>query len=164
MKVSRFIPVVAFLLATLSGCALGGNDIDPDLALPEAKVRTQSVERDIAEALPDDLVVAIHQNETGSFLACSRDGGEQWAGGLTVRVLAGASAQRLLDPIEQRYTDAEDMAVARWDSDGDSIVEISGLHLSSWIVRYDPGREEVHVSSFSPCIRLPEDIWRGDTY
>lgn len=164
MKTSRWVPVVALLVAALSGCAVGESNIDPDMPLPEAKARAQSVERDIAEALPDDLVISIHQNETGSFLACSQDGGEQWAGGLTVRVHAGVTAQRLLDPVEQRFTDASDMKVARWDSDGDSIVEISGLHLASWIVRYDPAREEVHVSSFSPCIHLPDDVWRGDTY
>ncbi|WP_285136978.1 hypothetical protein [Microbacterium sp. lyk4-40-TSB-66] len=152
------------MLVTLSSCASPGGDLDPGLSLPDAKARTMAVEKEIADTLPEDLVVSIDQNETGSFLSCTRDGGEQWAGGLTVHVRAEATAPRLLDPVEQRYSDADGVGVDRWESDGDSIVEITGAYQSSWIVRFDPGREEVHVSSFSACIRLPDDVWRGGSY
>ena len=163
MKAAR-LGVVIISTLLLSGCSLGASDIDEKLSLPDAKARTQTIEREIAGALPTDLVVSTKQNETGSFLACSRGGGEQWAGGLTARVQTGASAARLLDPIEREFEGVADLSTRRWESGGDYIVEIEGPHQSSWIVRYAPEREEVHVSSFSPCIHLPEDVWRGGTY
>ncbi|SDB91349.1 hypothetical protein [Microbacterium enclense] len=163
MKIAR-IGLTVILPLSLSGCFIGANNVDEDLSLPDAKARTQAVERQIADALPGDLVVSIDQNETGSFLSCTSDGGEQWAGGLTARVQAGASAEQLLEPVSKEFEAEKDMSSQRWQRDGDDIVEIVGLHQSSWIVRYAPDREEVHVSSFSPCIRLPEGVWRGDTY
>lgn len=163
MKAARLGAVFACGLL-LSGCSFGSSDVDEELSLPDAKARAQTVEREIANALPSDLLISSEQNETGSFLACARGGGEQWAGGLTARVQTGSSAAQLLDPIEREFEGVEDLSMQRWERSGDHIIEIVGAHQSSWIVRYDPEREEVHVSSFSPCIHLPDGVWRGGLY
>lgn len=164
MRTLRTSIVIAGCAVFLSGCVTFVENVDSDLSLPEAKKYTQSIERQIAGALPTELLLDVDQKETGVFLPCSRDGGEQWAGGLTAHVQSGADSARVLNPIEEQFAADKNLALSRRVDDEDSILEIVGHHHSAWIVRYDVETGEVYVTSFSPCIRLPEDIWRGDTY
>lgn len=164
MRTLRMLAVLAGCAVFLSGCVTVIENVDPDLSLPDAKQYTQSIEREIAGALPTELLLDVEQKETGVFLPCSRDGGEQWAGGLTAHVQSGADSALVLDPIQERLAANEGLALNRRTDDEDSILEIVGHHHSAWVVRYDTETGEVYVTSFSPCIHLPDDVWRGDTY
>lgn len=164
MRSMRLLLVIAGCAVALSGCVSFAEKVDTDLALPDAKAYTQTVERDIADALPTDLLATTEQKETGVFLPCSRDGGEQWAGGLTAQMKSPVIATLILDPIEERFAVTEDFAVSRREDDEDSILEIVGHHQSAWVVRYDGNTGELRVTSFSPCIYLPDGVWRGDKY
>ncbi|MCM3614249.1 hypothetical protein M3672_07315 [Microbacterium enclense] len=163
----RSVPLIAVLAGcavALVGCVSFIENTDADLSLPDAKAYTQTVERDIADALPADLVATMDQKETGVFLPCSRDGGEQWAGGLTAQMQSPVDAALVLGPIEERFAVDGKLALRRREDDEDSILEIVGHHHSAWIVRYDRETGAFRVTSFSPCIYLPEEVWRGDKY
>lgn len=164
MRSIRLLSVIAGCAFALSGCVSLVENVDADLALPDAKSYTQTVERDIADALPANQLTAMEQKETGVFLPCSRDGGEQWAGGLTAQMESPVAAALVLDPIEEHFAVTEDFAVSRREDDEDSILEIVGRHQSAWVVRYDANTGELRVTSFSPCIYLPDGVWRGDKY
>lgn len=156
--------LLAGLTSMLSGCIGVVGGVDRDLSLPGAKAYTQSMEREIVEAIPSHLVTSVAQMETGSFLRCMADRGYQWAGGLTAQTQPGVDSDELLKPIEQHFETRDDVVVTRRSEEEDSLVDIAGHHDSFWILRYDPERAEVRVVSFSPCILLPEDVWPGDEY
>ena len=164
MRSMLLLSIVVGCAVALSGCVTFVANVDADLALPDAKAYTQTVERDIADALPADLLTDMEQKETGVFLPCSRDGGEQWAGGLAAQMKSPVDAALVLDPIEERFAVTQDFAVSRREDDEDSIVEIVGHHESAWVVRYDRETGALRVTSFSPCVYLPDGVWRGDKY
>lgn len=164
MRPLRTLVTLAGCVVVLSGCVTIVEDVDPHLTLPDAKKYTQEIEREIAGALPAELLLDVEQKETGVFLPCSRDGGEQWAGGLTAHVQSGADAALVLDPVEKQLATKQGLALNRREDDEDFILDIVGHHHSAWVVRYDTETGEVYVTSFSPCIRLPEGVWRGDRY
>ncbi|MCJ1706891.1 hypothetical protein [Microbacterium sp. VKM Ac-2923] len=164
MRTRASLALLVAFMGSLSGCVSIVDVVDRDLSLPDAKAHTQSIEREIVEAMPSELVYSVEQKETGTFLACSRGGGEQWAGGLTAKARPGVLPDELLGNIEEQFSEKADMSVSRRVEDEDSLVDIAGPHSSFWIVRYDPVQAEIRIVSFSPCIYLPEDVWRGDKY
>lgn len=164
MKIVRVFLVLVGAVFTLASCVPIIENVDSDLSLPDAKEYTQTIEREIAEALPAQELLMMKQKETGTFLSCSRDGGYQWAGGLTAQLQQGLEVENVLDPVEQRVRHLDDLTVSRREDDEDSIIDVIGPHHSAWVVRYDRVDGDVYVTSFSPCIRLPEDVWPGDKY
>lgn len=164
MRLPRLLMLVIAPGCVLTACVPAAESIDESLALPEAKQYTQTVEREIVNAVPPQFVESMTQKETGVFLPCSADGGEQWAGGLTAHVRTGVDAAILLDPVEKHFAGVDGITVNRREDEEDSLVEVYGPHRSAWVVRYDTDEGEIHLASFSPCIRLPADVWRGDKY
>lgn len=164
MRLVAKLILVAGLASVLSGCVSSVGGVDRELSLPDAKKYTQSMEREIVEAMPSRLVESVDQMETGTFLRCTAGRGYQWAGGLTAKTPEGVSANELLDPIEKHFASEEGVVVTRRTDDEDSLVDVAGHHESFWILRYDPEQAEIHLVSFSPCILLPEDVWPGDEY
>jgi len=155
---------VAGLVFILAGCVSIVERVDRDLSLPDAKTYTQGVEREIVDAIPNQLVTSIEQKATGTFLPCSQGGGQQWAGGLTAQAEPDVRPDELLGPIEEHFSGRGDIAVNRRVEGEDSLLDVAGPHSSFWILRYDPVRAEIRVVSFSPCIYLPDDVWPGDKY
>jgi hypothetical protein len=164
LRIVRALLVFVSVLCVLASCVPVPENVDPELSLPDAKEYTQTIEREISEALPAQMLLTMKQKETGTFLSCSRDGGYQWAGGLTAQMQRGVEAEAVLDPVEQNVSRFDDLTVTRREDEEDSIVDVVGPHHSAWVVRYDRENGEVYVTSFSPCIRLPEDVWPGDKY
>lgn len=164
MKLVVRATLIAGLAFVLAGCVTFVGGVDRDLSLPDAKNYTQSMEREIVEAIPHQLVESVDQMKTGTFLRCTADRGYQWAGGLTAKTRAGVSADEILDPIAKHFASELDVVVSRRSEDEDSLIDVVGHHDSTWILRFDPERAEMHLVSFSPCIFLPEDVWPGDEY
>ncbi|WP_153004681.1 hypothetical protein [Microbacterium testaceum] len=158
---------IAILLASvglLTSCLPAGDAVDDGMSPEDAKRYTQAVEREIVDAMPNQFVRTVLQKETGTFLPCSRDGAEQWAGGLTAQIQPGVDPDAVLDPIEEHFANVDELTVSRREDSGNVLVEVVGPHRSAWVVRYDAKRAEAYLTSFSPCIRLPSDIWRGDKF
>lgn len=166
MSAHRFARIGCALLIMLlcSGCVPTSNGIDDTTSLEVSKRRAQEVEREIAAAVPVELLSAVDQREKGSFLPCSRDGGHQWAGGLTATVVGDPAPEQVLNPIARHFADRDDLAVRRREDHGDSLIDLMGPHGAMWIVRYVRDRGELDVDSFATCIRLPEDVWPGGSY
>lgn len=164
MRLAKMLVLLNVTMLSLAGCVTLIDPVDRDLALSDAKAYTQSMEREIVEAMPTELVHTVDQKKTGTFLPCSRNGGEQWAGGLSAQAQAGARADELLGAVEEHFADRTDVSVSRRIEDQDSLIDIAGPHSSFWIARYDPVEATIRIVSFSPCIYLPEGVWRGDKY
>ncbi|MDQ1076541.1 MULTISPECIES: hypothetical protein [Microbacterium] len=155
---------VVFLALLCVGCVPYSDGIDDTMSLEDAKEHAQQVEREIASAVPVELLSDVDQRDKGSFLACSRDGGHQWAGGLTATVVSDPAPEEVLNPIALHFADRDDLAVGRREDHGDSLLDLMGPHGAMWIVRYVRDRGELDVDSFATCIRLPEGVWPGGSY
>lgn len=166
MKGPRFarIGYVLLMALTCSSCVPTSSGIDDTLSLDDAKARAQEVEREIAAAVPEDMLSNIDQRDKGSFLSCSGGGGNQWAGGLEASVVGNPAPEQVIGPITHHFADRADLVVRRREDDGDSLVDLIGPHGAMWIVRYIRDRGELDVDSFATCIRLPENVWPGGTY
>lgn len=156
--------LVGGLVSVLSGCVSLSGGVDRDLSLPAAKEYTQSMEREIVEAIPSALVQSVDQMKTGTFFRCTAGRGYQWAGGLTAETPSGIDPAELLDPIEKHFASRQDVTVTRRIDDEDSLLDVAAHHDSFWILRYDPEQAEIRLVSFSPCVLLPADVWPGDEY
>ncbi len=154
-----------FLLGLLlTACVATGVTVDEDLGVDDAKALAQKLERDITAALPSSMLADIEQQEKGAFLGCTRDGARQWAGGLTATVVGDPLPEDVIGVIADHYRNSGEYRVGLRQDQGDSIVNIAGEHGSLWIVRYVRDRAQLDVDSFSPCIRLPDDVWPGGSY
>lgn len=158
------VALIAFTATACTNCTPSVEGIDETITLDQAKTRAQTIEREIADALPADTLRDIDQRATGTFLPCSGGEGDQWAGGLTAKVVGDPPSDQIVGPITDHFADRDDVALRLRKDHGDSLVDIIGTHGSMWIVRYARNRAELDVDSFAPCIRLPESVWRGDRY
>ncbi|WZH35970.1 MAG: hypothetical protein PIR02_14530 [Microbacterium enclense] len=138
--------------------------MDEELSVDDAKALAQRVEREISTVLPSSMLTDIEQQAEGAFLGCSRDGARQWAGGLTASVVGDPPPEDVIGVIADHYKSGGNYRVGLRQDHGDSLVNIAGDYGSLWIVRYIRDRAELDVDSFSPCIRLPDDVWPGGSY
>lgn len=166
MTARRVSYASAFLIAVLlcTACVPSRGGLDESTSLDQSKARAQEVERQIVAVLPAELLTQVDQMGQGSFISCSRDGGAQWAGGLTATVSGNPAPEQIIDPIAVHFAAEDDLAVRRRQDDGDPVVDILGAHREMWIVRYIRDRGELDIDSFAACIRLPDGVWRGGTY
>lgn len=163
LRAIRWPVLVLLTLVSMSGCATGG-DVDESLSLEEAKAYTQDIEREIADSVPPEHVQRVDQQATGTLLPCSRDGGEQWAGGLTVLVEGDPKPSELLVPIAERFASRKSFRVRSRQDNGDELVDVLGHYGAIWIVRYNREEGELLVDSGSPCFRLPDGVWSGGSH
>jgi len=163
-RVAAGFGALSLFCLLLTACVSTGVTVDEDLGVDDAKALAQKVERDITALLPSSMLADIEQQEKGAFFGCTRDGARQWAGGLTATVVGDPSPGDVIGLIADHYRNGGDYLVSLRQDQGDSIVNIAGAYGSLWIVRYIRDRAELDVDSFSPCIRLPDDVWPGGSY
>jgi len=162
-RVSLIGCVAVSLMAALSGCVVKESVVNEDLTVAEAKSVTQSVEVRIAESVPSSVRGPISQKETGVFLSCGK-GGHSWTGSLRASIEADPEPGEVLDPIVDEFRDDPGFQVARWQDQGDELVDVASDDGALWITRYRRAAGEIVVHSFSACFRLPDGIWPGDHY
>ncbi|MCC9204914.1 hypothetical protein [Arthrobacter sp. zg-Y769] len=117
IRVRRTAAVVVLLLS-LAGCAgdssavpadtsssEGKTTVAEELTWQEAKVRTQAMELEIANSLPEGKVAKVDQLPTGVLLDCS-DTLVNWHGATTVTLTEGTEPEPLVRELEAKYRDS----------------------------------------------------------
>jgi len=163
-RASGGLGILAIICVGLIGCVPSADTVDDELSVDAAKALAQEVEREISAVLPPSMLTDVKQQEKGAFLSCTRDGARQWAGGLTASVVGDPPPEDVIGVIADHYQGGGNYRVGLRQDHGDSVLNIAGEHGSLWIVRYIRDRAELDVDSFSPCIRLPDDVWPGGSY
>ena len=154
----RLILLLGLSLA-VAGCS-SGSGLREGLTLPQAKEDTQAVEREIAAAVPAQLVEAVDQHRKGALLDCDGRRGQSWSGVTVVSIIDDPPPNEVIPRI------VEQLAPKGWpiredqDDDGDDLLYISGSFGATWIVRYDRPKGTLRITSASECFRLPLTAWR----
>lgn len=91
-------------------------------------------------------------------------GGHYWAGSLTADIQGNPEPEEILTPIHDLFRDRPGFRAAMRKDESGELVDVAGPDGALWIVRYRRDDQEVAVTSFSGCFRLPEEIWPGDHY
>ena len=95
------------LLLGLVGCAgaSSGASAASEMTWQEAKARTQAMELEIANSLPQDKVAKVDHMATGVLFACG-DSSVNWAGAATVTLTAETEPEPLVRELEAKYRDS----------------------------------------------------------
>ena len=167
---ARNAGVVLVLLLGLAGCATDGaptptqtsttegdTPVATELRWQEAKARTQAMELEIADSIPQDEVVSIAQMPTGMLIDC---GGSMvnWNGAATVTLTPGTEPEPFVRMIEEKYRDSRfDIEVRDPAPAGHYDVQLRSPHAAeNYIIK--PGSEPstIRIASGSECFPWPE--------
>ena len=83
----------------------GDTTVATELTWQEAKARTQAIELEIVNSIPEDHVAKIDQLPTGVLIDCS-DTLVTWNGATTVTLAAGMEPEPLVRGIQAKYEDS----------------------------------------------------------
>ena len=101
----RTAAVLSVLLLGLTGCAGDSSVAAEEMTWQEAKTRTQVMELEIAESLPEGEVAKVDQLPTGVLIDCS-DTLVTWNGATTVTLTEGTDPEPLVREFEEKYRDS----------------------------------------------------------
>ena len=101
---ARWAAAVVVLLLGLVGCAGASSQASAadELTWQDAKARTQAMELEIANSLPQDKVAKVDPGATGLLFNCS-DSSVNWKGATTVTLNAGTEPEPLVREVEAKY-------------------------------------------------------------
>lgn len=161
------VPIIVAL--TVTGCVASGGDsmsgVNEDLTLDEAKQSAMSVERDIAALIPSEFVASVEQRQHGVLLSCDDDRGYQWTGHTDVIVQGDPNPAAIVDAVVGEYETRESFAAnVETTADGHPSAHVRGEYGAGYLVTESVDHTAIEILSFSPCFRLPEDMWAGGTY
>lgn len=173
-------------LIGLAGCA-GNPNTDPaeppaptaaqtpeepgkaELTWQEAKAHTQVMEREIAALIPEDAVLSIDQQQTGTLLSCNETQ-HNWNASTTVTVAEGTEIEPIVKVIEAHYrANGTEISVDRDEVDRDEN-EIYRIQIDppapgeSHLVSEGLSPNEIRIASGSACFTLPEGIYPGGDF
>ncbi len=112
----RGAAAVCVLLLGVTGCADDSSatpthedsrerDVKEDLTWQEAKARTQAMEMEIADSLPEGTVATVDQLPTGLLMDCD-DTSVNWHGATTVALVAGTDPDGVVRELVSKYRDS----------------------------------------------------------
>ncbi|HEV7949691.1 MAG TPA: hypothetical protein VGP24_07985 [Glaciihabitans sp.] len=161
---SLAIAAIAFAIGitSLSGCAT--DEKDDMLTLAEAKVITQTVEREIGSFVPADKVTLTDQHEDSPVLFdCAT--GHVWPGLLRLELAEGVDREAVTAAIAAEWGDKPGWSVeVNRSESGNPTVSISGSGGSLWSATFREQGREFRVTSYSPCFNLGADVDPGEIY
>ena len=145
------------LALSLSSCgAEEAHDGMSKMTLEKAKTKLLTLQHQIMDMVPDELVVSVFENDSSSLLSCQGDK-KKWTGTGQVALQPGLDRDKFLNQVRDRTRDMQGWTVKDdSDSDGARTVDIlhdDGTHL---IVGIWDGPESVQIDGFSACFDLPE--------
>lgn len=162
----------------LCGCSALGNEADEqlprsgqqeqekksELTWEDAKAATQEMELEIADLIPEDLVVSIDQRPTGMMLSCDKTR-HHWAGATTVTLVPGTDIESLVKDIEAHYR-ADDIEISvDLSVTGNYRIQIlPPPEGENYIVVADGEPDRLRIASGSACFTLPEGIYPGGDF
>ncbi|WP_043443210.1 hypothetical protein [Arthrobacter sp. L77] len=138
--------------------------METDLTWQEAKARTQAMEREIAALIPEDAVLSIDQQQTGTLLSCNETQ-HHWAAATTVTVAEGTEIEPIVKAIEAHYrANGTEVSVDR-DVNEDYRIQIDPpAPGESHLVSEGLSPNEIRIASGSACFTLPEGIYPGGDF
>lgn len=141
----------------LSSCgSLGAVRQMQDVTLQEAKTKVLTLQHQIVEKVPKDLVVSVFESDSSSLLSCGGDR-KKWAGTGQVELKPGLDRDEYLDEVRDSMSGREGWKVRDGaDKDGERVVELRHTDGTHVIVGIWDGPESVQISSFSACFDFPE--------
>ncbi|MBP3043708.1 hypothetical protein KKR91_03695 [Arthrobacter jiangjiafuii] len=154
------------LLLALVGCASASPEASAanELTWQDAKARTQAMEMEIADSIPQDKVTKVDQLPTGMLIDC--DGSSvNWAGAATVTLAAGTEPEPLVRELEAKYRDNRfDIKVRDPAPAGHYEVQLRSPDSAEiYIIKRGVEPSTIRIASGSECFPWPEDeSIRGD--
>jgi hypothetical protein len=168
-------------LIGLAGCA-GNTDADPteppaptaaqtqeepmnaELTWQEAKAHTQTMEREIAALIPEDAVLSIDQQQTGTLLSCNKTQ-HNWNASTTVTVAEGTEIEPIVKTIEAHYrANGTEISVDRDINENYRIQIDPPAPGENHLVSEGFSPNEIRIASGSACFTLPEGIYPGGDF
>jgi hypothetical protein len=148
----------------LSSCgAAGASNQMPNITLQEAKTKVLTLQHQIVEQVPKDLVISVFESDSSGLLSCGGDR-KKWRGTGQVDLQPGLDREKFLDEVRDNVSgQAGWNASDSTDKDGARIVDLlhdDGTHL---IVGIWDGPESLQIDSFSACFDFP-DYEYGEEY
>ena len=145
------------LAVSLASCGVEeANKEMSNMTLEEAKTKLLTLQHQIIEMVPEELVVSVFENDSSGLLNCRGDK-KKWTGTGQVELQPGLDRDKFLDQVRDRTKDIQGWTVKDdSDSDGARTVDIlhdDGTHL---IVGIWDGPESLQIDSFSACFDFPE--------
>ena len=164
-RVRSAVPLV--LLLGLTGCAEDPSEAAAVDGLPwqEAKARTQAMELEIADSLPQDQVAEIEQMPDGVLIEC---GGSSvnWHGATTVALSEGTDPEPLVRALEAKYQDSRfEIKVRDPAPAGHYEVQLRSPETAEIYIigeGFDP--YTVRIASGSECFPWPEGEYMGGKF
>ncbi len=152
------------LLGMLTACGAGGESVDEDLTVERAKATTLELTDEVIALIPADGVASVERPETGIFLSCDAPDAHTWSIDTTVTLADGADADAFVTEIADAFAAREGFST-RDASDGeDAGVQILPDAGGSVVAAVWHDGAEIHLGSYSPCVRLPEGLTPHDRY
>ncbi|MBP3042630.1 hypothetical protein KKR91_14375 [Arthrobacter jiangjiafuii] len=174
----RYVAAVLVLLLGLAGCARDSSAVPAhtsstegetpgakELMWQEAKARTQAMELEIVNSIPEGKVVKVDLKATGTLLNC---GGPlvNWNGGTIVTLSAGTELEPLVRALEAKYQDSRFTIKTRDPSPAGSYeVQLRSPDTAEIYIigaGWDP--DTILITSSSECFTWPEGEYKGGKF
>lgn len=133
------------------------------LTWQEAKATAQKTELEIARLLPEDDVISIEQNPTGTLISCP---GEQydWNGATTVTLAPSADIDQALETMT-RFPEERFEVSRRKDIIGELRIQLSSpTNGELYLVGHGFEPNQIRIASASACFTLPEGVYPGGDF
>lgn len=153
----RQAAVAVTLALGLSSCGTAGaSDQTSNITLEEAKTKVLSLQHQIVEQVPGDLVISVFESDSSSLLSCGGDR-KKWRGTAQVELQPGLDRNNFLDEVRDSLSGQDGWTASdSRDKDGVRVMDLlhdDGTHL---IVGIWDGPESLQIDSFSACFDFPE--------
>ncbi len=134
------------------------------MTVEEAKAIAQAGELEITTHAPEELVVSVDQNATGTLLSCDGDRNYMWAGGTIVTLTQDADVTEIINDIHSDYAGRDGWTARREESaQGAPLVILDGPNQDGYLAGGDAEQSTIEIHSYSPCFHLPDgQSPRGD--
>lgn len=158
--------LAVLVLAACVSCSPENGDepVDESLTWEQAKAATQTVSREIADLVPEAVVVEIVQRETGSLFSCD-ESSHRWKGVTTVTVAPGTDIDEIVRDIEHSFSDDSRFEIStRTDNGGAYELHLTSASSAEGYLVGELGENAIQIDGGSACFILPEDVYPGGAF
>ena len=153
------------LAACVSCSPENGEDaVDESLTWEQAKAATQTVSREIADLVPEAVIVDVVQRETGTLFSCD-ESSHRWKGVTTVTVAPGTDIDEVVRAIEHTFADDPRFEIStRTDGGGADELHLTSPSSAEGYLVGELGEDTIQIDGGSACFILPADVYPGGTF
>jgi hypothetical protein len=159
---------VALLAVVLAACSTEPESAEVGVKWEEAKASAQSTAREIIALIPQEDVVVVGQNATGTLFSCD-DTRHRWHGTATVEITSGIDLDSAIKNVERQLNGVLDVrgefAVAnRLEFFGDYAVTAKSATTQEAYLLGHWEANSIIIDSWSECFTLPEGTYLGGDF